>query len=380
MLLPALALSLLCAATPEARKERGFDALGVPLVSYNSDVGFGYGAVGGAYFYSPGYKPYRHGVALQAFFTTGGVQNHWLRYDGPQFFKGARIEARLEWRRELFTPYYGPGNVASPEFDNDFSDLNYNYDRVSPGGWVRVRTHPLGQDHPFQQYFGYGYKWNDIRPYPGSLLERDQPVGIAGGSTGQLLFGLLWDTRNDESDPTQGGLEEVSLRLSAEPTGSRYQFGGVTLAERRFWTLGSPRFVFAQRLALDLLFGDVPFFEWTGTGGINYLEGIGGMSSVRGVPRNRYGGNLKVISNSELRFYPYEFQLFGAPVKVGGLAFFDLGRAWHPGVDDGEWYNWHPGVGAGVRLVRRAAVVRFDYAFAPEEVRHGVYVTFGHMF
>jgi hypothetical protein len=40
----------------------------------------------------------------------------------------------------------------------------------------------------------------------------------------------------------------------------------------------------------------------------------------------------------------------------------------------------HPGLGAGVRLARRAAVLRFDYALATETWRQGVYVTFGHMF
>src|SRR5688572_6392154 len=103
MTLAALTLGVVCAiasaAAPlEARKEQGFDAVGVPLLSFNSDLGFGYGAVGGAYIYGPGYRPYRHGLALQAFFTTRGVQNHWLRYDGPRLIGSARLEARVEWR------------------------------------------------------------------------------------------------------------------------------------------------------------------------------------------------------------------------------------------------------------------------------------------
>jgi len=51
----ALTLALL-AATPLAApllesRDHGFDAMGVPLLSYNSDTGFGYGAVGGIYVY-----------------------------------------------------------------------------------------------------------------------------------------------------------------------------------------------------------------------------------------------------------------------------------------------------------------------------------------
>jgi hypothetical protein len=37
-------------------------------------------------------------------------------------------------------------------------------------------------------------------------------------------------------------------------------------------------------------------------------------------------------------------------------------------------------VGAGLRLARRAAVVRFDWAMSPESGRHRIYLNFGHMF
>ncbi len=381
MLSALVVATLLTAAPPaEARKESGFDAFGVPLLSFNSDTGVGFGAVGGAYLYSPGYRPYRHGLAAQTFFTTRGVQNHWLRYDGPRLLPRTRVEARLEWRRELFAPYYGPGNQASPEFpEDDFEDPFYSYDRISPGGWIRLRPAVLGPEHPFQPYVGYAYRWNDVRPYAQSLLEREAPRGLSGGPTGQMTAGVLWDTRDDESDTSRGGVEEISLRLSSPVSGSRYSFGGVTASERRFWPIGN-RFVIAQRFTLDYLFGDVPFFEWPNIGGLQYNEGIGGMGSVRGVPRNRYSGNLKVLSNTEARFYVFEFQLFGEKTRAGGLVFADLGRTWHPGVPDGPWYDLHPGAGGGLRVVRRAAVVRFDYAVALENLRQGIYITFGQLF
>jgi outer membrane translocation and assembly module TamA len=101
---------------------------------------------------------------------------------------------------------------------------------------------------------------------------------------------------------------------------------------------------------------------------------------VRGIERNRFAGNIKAFSNTELRVRAFGFNLFGAPVTVGGVAFMDLGRVWHPQVTDGPWWKWHPGVGGGVRLARRAAVVRFDYAMSPETGRSRVYLNFGHMF
>jgi outer membrane translocation and assembly module TamA len=124
----------------------------------------------------------------------------------------------------------------------------------------------------------------------------------------------------------------------------------------------------------------VPFFEWPLTGGVTTSEGIGGMSSVRGIERNRFAGNIKAFTNTELRVRAFDFPVLGERVTVGGVGFVDLGRVWHPGVRDGAWWKWHPGVGGGLRLVRRAAVVRLDYAMSPETLRQRMYLSFGHMF
>ncbi|HYO53252.1 Omp85 family outer membrane protein [Archangium sp.] len=361
------------------KKDKGVDAIVLPLVSYNSDLGFTYGGVAGAYLYAPGHNPYRHGIALQAMFTSRGQQSHYLRYDGPQLIGPMRLELRLEYRRELRSPFYGPGNVSAQGFDGDESQERFNYKKGSPGAFVRLRGRPWGEGHPFQSYVGYSWRYTEVDPFDASVLEQLKPVGIEGGATGQLMAGVLWDTRDNESDPVRGGVEEVALRVSASATGSRYQYAGVTLSERRYWQLG-PRFILAQRLTLDMLFGEVPFFEWVNTGGVSSSEGIGGMSSVRGIERNRFAGNIKAFTNTELRFRAFDFNLFGSPVIAGGVAFVDLGRVWHPGVDNGPWWKWHPGVGAGLRLARRAAVVRFDWAMSPESGRSRFYLNFGHMF
>ncbi|HLL54589.1 MAG TPA: BamA/TamA family outer membrane protein [Myxococcaceae bacterium] len=381
MLLPALLTGLMLAQSPtvQARKERGVDGLAVPLLSYNSDQGWGYGGVGGAYIYSPGYRPYRHAVSAQTFFTTFGIQNHFLRYDGPRLLGPVRVEARLEYRRELVSPYLGAGNLSAPGVRGDQQDRGYGWDRSAPGGWVRGRFRPAGDDSPFELYGGYGYRSTRVRTYEGSLLLAERPRGLEGGPTGQVMLGAVWDTRDDESDPTRGQMTEVGARLADRVTGSGYRYGGLTASTRHYFRLG-PRFVLAQRVMADHLFGDVPFFEWSTVGGLVGAEGLGGMSTLRGVPRNRYVGNTKVMSNTELRVQAFQFPLLGEPLRVSGLVLFDAGRLWHPGTDDGAWYRIHTGVGAGVRLARRAAVLRLDYALAPEMLRQGVYVSFGHMF
>jgi outer membrane protein assembly factor BamA len=390
MMIPAVLILASLAAAPvvppqpapglqPAKKESGVDAIALPLVSFNSDHGFGYGGVGVMYLYAPGKVPYAHAIGAQVFFSTRGVQTHYLRYDGPQLIGPLRLEGRLEYRREMRSPFFGAGNKSAPDFRGDEDDPRYNFDKGSPGFWVRLRGRPFGLTHPLQSYLGYGWRYTSVDSEEASMLAKQKPLGIEGGSTGQLLAGVLWDTRDDESDPTVGGVEELALRVSGSATGSRYQYAGITLSERRYIKLSS-RLTLAHRLTLDMLFGDVPFYEWSNTGGVNVSEGIGGMSSVRGIERNRFSGNIKAFSNTELRFQAANLQMFGQSMKLGAVVFMDFGRVWHPGVPDGKWYEWHPGIGGGVRLSRRAATVRADYARSTETGRGRFYLTFGHMF
>ena len=176
------------------------------------------------------------------------------------------------------------------------------------------------------------------------------------------------------------GLLGLERRAAVRGAGSEYGFWVATFSERRYLSLGTPRLVLALRGTLDVLGGEYPFFELTNVGGISLAEGVGGMSSVRGVPRNRYAGAVKAFVNAELRWLPFEFPLWKAPVRVGGLAFADAGRVWQAATGDGTLLTWHPGVGLGVRVVRRAAVLRFDAALELETGRRAFYVSFGHMF
>jgi len=367
-------------SSASSSRDRGWDAIALPIVNYSTDLGVGFGLAGGAYIYGPGYRPYRHSVGAQTYFTTRGGQSHFIRYDGPDLLGPIRVEAQLELRRELHMPYYGPGNRSVPGVVGGDDSDQLSYDRRTPRAWVRLRTHPLGPESPFQLWAGYQLRSIDVRPYEPSLLTEAPPPGAAGGRAGQVSVGVLRDTRDDEANPSRGSVEELAVRASGSATLSDYAFAGFTASERRYFPLGSPDLVLAFRAVLDHQLGDVPFFEWPSVGGIAIAEGIGGVSSVRGVPRTRFAGNTKAFANLELRWLPISFGLWGQQVRLGGVAFADAGRVWQPAVDDGPWHAWHPGAGAGLRAVRRAAVLRGDWAISPETGRSALYLTVGQMF
>lgn len=361
---------------PPEEVHTGVDGIAVPLVSFNTDVGFGFGAAGGVYFYGDK-KPYAHALSAQVFFTTKGVQSHFINYDAPGLIGPLRFEAHIEYARDLYAPYYGPGNISSPGAPPD-PGKRFSYLLTQPMVWTRLRYR--GKSSPFEPYFEYRYRSVSVQVYPSSILVERPPAGIEGGAIGVFTLGALWDTRDSEADTTRGELLEAALRGATHFTGSDFAFGGFTVSGRKYLSLFTPMVVLAGRVMVDGTFGDTPFFVWPYFGGISNAEGIGGQSSVRGVPRDRYQGDLKAFGNLELRISPFRFHLFGGDMKLGAVGFIDSGRIWHAGVDDGGIGEWHSGAGAGLRLTRAEAVVRMDYGVDLQTQRKALYLAFGQLF
>ena len=92
---------------------------------------------------------------------------------------------------------------------------------------------------------------------------------------------------------------------------------------------------------------------------------LGGDNGLRGYPLRYQSGTRRALFTVEERFYTdlYVWQLF----RIGGAAFFDVGRAW--GGDNVNTVNpgWLSNVGVGLRIVSaRAAfsnVLHVDLAF-----------------
>ena len=95
-------------------KDEGFDFIPIPVVTFNSDTGFGLGLVLLAYIYGKDFRPYRHGLTAQFFATTTGFQGHYLTWDAPHLLGPVRVEAHLEFHKDPYAPYYGPGNHTFP--------------------------------------------------------------------------------------------------------------------------------------------------------------------------------------------------------------------------------------------------------------------------
>lgn len=98
---------------------------------------------------------------------------------------------------------------------------------------------------------------------------------------------------------------------------------------------------------------------------------LGGESGLRGYPQYFQQGDRRVIASIEKRYY-WEYDLWRL-FKVGGAAFYDVGRAWFSQHASTKWQH---NLGVGLRLAPSRAhagtVVHLDVAYplnAPEQHR-----------
>jgi hemolysin activation/secretion protein len=128
--------------------------------------------------------------------------------------------------------------------------------------------------------------------------------------------------------------------------------------------------------------GNVPFDELpTIQSSFKQGEGLGGSSSLRGIPKDRYIGKSLLLSNSELRWRATEFSLFGRSSFLALSAFGDAGRVWADQFRvEQALEDLHVGYGGGLRVgVGPSFIVATDVGHSNESAA-AVYIGLGWMY
>ncbi|WP_163862160.1 Omp85 family outer membrane protein [Myxococcus eversor] len=401
----------------------GWRVQGLPLLNFNSDEGFGYGARLLLVDAGDGtYRPYRHSLIAQFFQTTRGVATHRLMMDAPRFFDSDwRLGLDLSFINERFSPYFGQGAAAGYEPDfaqcDDREQLEdardvcagnpsfrglryYSFEqRTLPSVVFNARRTLRG---PLQVSVGYRFRLTRIRSrYSAkdlgqsrdSRLEEDARAGLltgleAGGGEGtfrtaEVTAGLLWDSRDNEPAPVRGMFHELAVRGAVGATGSSFSYWGSTANLRFYHPLGHERLVAALRLMADVLGGDVPFFLLSGFGGVEWRDGwggVGGLFTARGLLKNRLQGEVKTVGNGELRWRFLDVRPWEQRLEFTLVAFLDAGQVWTDLRFRDKGLFRYAG-GGGLRVAwDNAFIVRADYGVSPRDGTSAFYLDFNHMF
>jgi hypothetical protein len=397
----ALALSLVPVATGEGvdPSEGRWGVNVVPRFSLSSDEGAGLGARGTAFWYRWGQLPYKTAISFQLFATTRLVQHHYLRVDAIDAFNvPLRLGAEVGYFQTLSANYCGI-DAACDRGDATRALLSFDGPADVPGGaqeflrrydLVRfVMPYATGSarlrlgDKPRQPevFFSYGARWYvpgtwfdedqdgepDLHPYPGSRFATDHPFGEPGLAS-VVQLGVSLDDRDFEPDPTRGFFVELSARGSAPLLASAWTFGGVNATSKLYVPL-TPRLTLASRLLVDVLFGDVPYFETARTGGSEEEWAIGGSEVGRGVRQQRYAGKVKAAFQLEARAHLFSTEILAQRLRFMLAPFVDTAVVMaEPTFAPTRSPRLLWGAGLALRVAwNEAFVMRVDAATSPEE-------------
>jgi outer membrane protein assembly factor BamA len=167
--------------------------------------------------------------------------------------------------------------------------------------------------------------------------------------------------RDSYINPSRGSVLQGEAEFVPHSGLENVTFTRLSVLAQHYTELFMPKTVLALRVGLQgLTGGDLP---------VQVLLPIGGSSTLRGSPQDRYLDRVSAAANAELRF----------PIiwRFGGIIGLDLGRVWSK-VNQIDLTSWAANATAGLRFYMNTFVVRVDVGFGKETT--GLYFNFGHVF
>ena len=157
-----------------------------------------------------------------------------------------------------------------------------------------------------------------------------------GGNVLQLKAGLVYDTRDHDSDPTRGVNIEATLVGAPDIIDRKgYSNLGFTFVGSQYVPVYKDKLTFAYRLGIQTkLAGEIPYYFINNLNTLFfrkvYTEGLGGNASVRGINRNGVVGNGMAWLNAELRWRIVHFRFINQNFHIALNPFFDMGQVIQP--------------------------------------------------
>ena len=336
----------------KVKKGLGFGAL--PAISYDSDLGFQYGAFVNLFDYGDGtnYPKYKHSLYLELSTYTKGTTIARVRYDSEHLIPNIRTTLDVAYVPDQMADFYGFNGYQSIYDDN----LNESYRNFYKN---EKNTFRIKAD--FQGYFGeskfgwvagyafYNFKMDsvnidklDLPAVPGGdLFQKYKSWGLIsqeeadGGSINYLKAGFKYDSRDQLACPEKGIFTEAVIQSAPKFINEAFPHTKLAIIHRQYFSLAKD-LQFAYRLDYQTTLGNnkVPYFAQPELI-TSFLiaasnQGLGGKSSVRGILRNRVVGDAVGFGNFELRYKFLRFEWLKQNFYLGTNVFFDSGLVLQP--------------------------------------------------
>ncbi len=328
------------------------------MVAYDSDIGFKYGALANFFWYGDGsrYPMYNHSVYVEWSQTTKGNGINLFKYDSDQLIPGVRTFVELALRTEKALDFYGFNGFQSI-YDQDF-EAGKDADGLANRLYYRHARKLLRIKADFQgPITGPEFRWLGGVAFFGNRISAVDTEKLNEGKTDDLLSanslykdyvswgvipedqadggnhtllkgGLVYDSRDNESNPFRGIWTEMQLHYAPSFLSNRaYSYTRLVFTHRQYFTLIPEWMSFAYRLSYQgKLSGEMPFYMMPylfNTAPALASDGVGGAKSVRGIRRNRIVGEGFAYGNFEFRGKILKTRIWNQDFYIALSAFLD---------------------------------------------------------
>jgi outer membrane protein assembly factor BamA len=361
LLISTLAISV---TAQEKKVKTGWKFGGaLPTITYDSNLGFQYGALVEFFNYGDGskYPDYLDHTYTEISRYTKGSATYRFMYESNHLIPGVHLTSDISYLPDQAYNFYGfngydavfnKGWMDVDQTDTDRSSMFYRFQRNQ----FRFKNDFQGKltsDHikwsagfAFQDFITSSVdvdrlnKGKDVLiPSPTDkpgIYELYQEMGIInsneskGGWVNTLKLGLMYDSRDNRPNPMKGIWTEIGIEMAPKFMGNETGFSKLFITHRQYFTLIENDLSLVYRLGYQTtLTGTTPSFYQSQvitsmlTGATS--EGLGGSSTLRGILRNRVVGDGFFMGNIELRWKPIYFKFIKQDCYLGLDAFYDFG-------------------------------------------------------
>jgi len=241
--------------------------------------------------------------------------------------------------------FFGYGNESPEEATRTLYRPRQNVFSVFPSLRYEVGKR-------FETFVGPAVRYSETRADPNSIVSKTAPLGSTTFGQVSIRGGFVFDSRlsasaarrpsiangisdEQDSDPVTGVRADFSASASPDawdvPSGYQLVDGQVAAY------LGNARAHLAVRAGGRKLWGNYPWFDAAHIGGHNN----------RGFRSRRFTGDSSLYGTLSARAWLGIVPTPAVPLRLGVIAFGDVGRVWRQGETSDTWHN---SVGGGIML------------------------------
>lgn len=433
LFLIALICSFMFTTSAQEVAKQGWNFGALPTITYDTDLGFQYGALVNLFNYGDGsrYPNYNHSLYFEVSRFTKGSGINRFSYDSDQLIPGIQTSVDISLLSDQAYDFYGFNGydaIIKPEWIDDadpdyITRMYYKYDRKMFRFKIDLQGELVGEKLKWAagvnllnfkvksvdlDKLNKGKDGNDKLPAVDGLFEKYQDWGIIsaeeadGGFVPTFKGGLMYDTRDNKPNPMKGMWTEAVLVGAPEFLGGESSFVKFSLTHRQYFTIIPDDLSLVYRLAYQsTIAGHTPFYYQSQV--ITSImrgassEGLGGAKSLRGIRRNRIVGDGFFYGNIEARWKFVRFRFINNNFYLGLNGFMDFGRVTKKvdvdpinrslpvevGFFDSGAEKMHLSYGAGLRIVmNQNFVVAVDYGMAADkrDGDSGIYIGLNYLF